>query len=237
MASGIRVAKLSNCSDPTRTEEAQEFPLDVTVATRSILPLLMLAFVIVLMVWPVVRLRRETGIWAVTLHRETAPGQRLVALAFVGIQLAAVAFVAAYALRGPAALGVWRLPGVVGWLGLALAAGGVVLVAAAQRQMGASFRIGIDDAETALVQDGLFAVVRNPIFTGLLVLLAGMALAVPCVSSLALWLASAAAVSRQTRLEEQHLLALHGDAYGEYASRVGRFLPGIGRLAQGTAGA
>ena len=139
--------------------------MDVNLVARVSLPLLLVAFVLVLMVWPVIRLRRETGAWAVTLHRETAPGQRLVGVAFVAVQLAAVVLVALYALRGPGALGVWGMPSFVAWLGLCLAVGGVVQVAAAQRQMGASFRIGIDDEETALVQDGLFRFVRNPIFT------------------------------------------------------------------------
>ncbi|MEN8181929.1 MAG: isoprenylcysteine carboxylmethyltransferase family protein [Myxococcota bacterium] len=205
--------------------------MDVTLAVRVSLPLLLVAFVIVLMVWPTVRLRRQTGVWAVTLHRETAPGQRLVAVAFLAIQLAALAFVATYALRGPRALGVWPLPDAIVWLGLGLSVCGVILVAAAQRQMGASFRIGIDDAETALVQSGLFGFVRNPIFSGLLVLLAGMFLAVPSSWTLGLWVAAAIVVARQVRLEERHLLSLHGDAYRGYASRVGRFLPGIGRLA------
>ena len=205
--------------------------MDVTLAARLALPLLFVAFVIVLMVWPVVRLRRETGAWAVTLHRETAPGQQLVAIAFLFIQLAAAALVAVYALRGPVALGVWPLPAFLGWVGIGLAAGGVLWVAVAQRQMSDSFRIGIDDEKTALVRNGLFRVVRNPIFTGLLAVLAGMLLAVPCLGTLSLWVAALVAVSRQTRLEERHLLALHGDAYRDYAAKVGRFLPAIGRLA------
>ncbi len=204
--------------------------MDVFEIARWALPLLLVAFVLVLMVWPVTRLRRETGVWAVTLHRETAPGQRLVALAFLGIQLAVVAFVVIYAVRGPGVLGVWDVPPAVVGFGLLLGLAGLGLVALAQRQMGASFRIGIDDAETPLVESGLFGVVRNPIFTGLLVLLAGVALAVPCLWGLLLWAAAAVAVGRQTRLEEGHLLAMHGDAYRAYASRVGRFLPGIGRL-------
>jgi protein-S-isoprenylcysteine O-methyltransferase Ste14 len=205
--------------------------MDAILATRISLPLLLLAFVIVLMVWPVLRLRRETGAWAVTLHRETAPGQRVVAVVFLVMQLAALAFVAAYALRGPTPLGVWPFPAASAWLGLGVALAGLVLVAMAQRQMGASFRIGIDDAETALVQNGLFGVVRNPIFSALLVLLAGMFLAVPCLWTLGLWIVSAVTVSKQVRLEEHHLLDQHGEAYRRYASRVGRFVPGIGRLA------
>jgi protein-S-isoprenylcysteine O-methyltransferase Ste14 len=217
--------------DPTEAGSEQETSVDVTLAARVMLPLLLVAFVIVLMVWPVVRLRREEGAWAVTLHRETAPGQRAVAVAFLGIQLAGVALVATYALRGPAALDVWPVPGIVTCLGLVLAAAGVVLVAMAQRQMGASFRIGIDDEETSLVEEGLFAVVRNPIFTGLLVVLAGVLVAAPSLWTLGLWSAAAATVSKQTRLEEGHLFAQHGEAYRRYAARVGRFLPGVGRLA------
>ena len=41
----------------------------------------------------------------------------------------------------------------------------------------------------------------------------------------------------QARLEEQHLLALHGEAYRRYASAAGRFLPGLGRLASPPQGA
>jgi protein-S-isoprenylcysteine O-methyltransferase Ste14 len=44
----------------------------------------------------------------------------------------------------------------------------------------------------------------------------------------ALWLA----LEIQVRLvEEPYLLRTHGDAYREYAARVGRFVPGLGRLA------
>ena len=39
-------------------------------------------------------------------------------------------------------------------------------------------------------------------------------------------------VSLQTRLEEGHLITLHGPAYRAYAARVGRFLPGLGRISE-----
>jgi protein-S-isoprenylcysteine O-methyltransferase Ste14 len=32
-------------------------------------------------------------------------------------------------------------------------------------------------------------------------------------------------------VEEPYLLSVHGDAYATYAARVGRFVPGVGRLA------
>lgn len=204
--------------------------MEPTLFFRVALPGLLIAFFAVLMVWPVVRLRRRAGVQAVTLHRESAPGQRISAVAFVALQLGVVALAIAYATGGPEAVGVWPLPPPMRWIGLAGALAGLVVVAVAQRQMGASFRIGIDDRPTPLVVSGLFGIVRNPIFTGLLGLLAGVFCIVPGPCSLALLAGTALTVSFQTRLEERHLLAMHGDAYRRHAARVGRFLPGIGRL-------
>jgi len=184
----------------------------------------------VLLVWPVVRLRRETGVWAVTLHRNTTPGNRFMGLVFLAIVLGLSVLVARFALFGPASVGVWGAPRAVVLAGLWLCAAGVLVIAIAQRQMGQSFRIGIDDAKTALVSRGLFRLVRNPIYSGLLVMLLGVTLVIPCAASVVLGSAAAAAIAVHTRLEERHLLALHGDAYRAYAAGVGRFIPGVGRL-------
>jgi len=59
-------------------------------------------------------------------------------------------------------------------------------------------------------------------------------LLVPGPWSALLWLAALGSIGWQVRLEERHLVALHGDAYLRYASRTGRFLPGVGRLAAPT---
>jgi len=197
---------------------------------RVALPLLLVVFAGVLLVWPVVRLRRQTGVWAVTLHRETTPGNRMMGLVFLALVLGLAFLVARFALNGPASVGVWGVPRGVVLAGLLLCAAGVLVIAIAQRQMGESFRIGIDDAKTALVSRGLFRRVRNPIYSGLLMLLLGVALVIPCTASVLLGSAAAAAIAIHTRLEERHLLELHGDAYRAYAAGVGRFLPGVGRL-------
>ena len=197
---------------------------------RVALPLLLIVFAGVLLVWPVVRLRRETGVWAVTLHRNTTPGNRFMGLVFLGIVVGLTFLVARFALHGPASVGVWEAPHGVALAGLWLCAAGVLVIAIAQRQMGQSFRIGIDDAKTPLVSRGLFRLVRNPIYSGLLALLLGVMLVIPCTASILLGSAAAAAIAIHTRLEERHLLALHGDAYRAYAAGVGRFIPGIGRL-------
>jgi protein-S-isoprenylcysteine O-methyltransferase Ste14 len=116
--------------------------------------------------------------------------------------------------------------------GMALYALGLTGVVAGQTQMGSSWRIGTDPGErTALVTDGLFGLVRHPIYVALVSTLLGLALLVPSVvafASVALFVASIEIEVH--RIEEPHLLRAHGDAYSRYAARVGRFLPGVGRM-------
>ncbi len=118
-------------------------------------------------------------------------------------------------------------------LGLALALAGFAATVAAQTGMGASWRIGVDpDERTDLVTGGVFAHVRNPIFTAMVAAQAGVALMVPTWVGLLALVALVVAVQLQVRsIEEPHLLRVHGDADAVYAARTGRFLPGIGRLA------
>jgi protein-S-isoprenylcysteine O-methyltransferase Ste14 len=115
--------------------------------------------------------------------------------------------------------------------GAILAALGILLVFGAQMAMGDSWRIGVDEAErTELVTAGPFRLVRNPIFTAVLVAVTGLALMVPnwiSVAGLALLLLGIEVEVR--RIEEPYLRRIHGDDYRSYAGRVGRFLPGLGR--------
>ena len=116
--------------------------------------------------------------------------------------------------------------------GIVLYALGLAGCVAAQLAMGASWRIGVDDSErTELVTDGPFAIVRNPIYSAVIPLVAGLVLLAPNPVAIAAFAGLIAAFEIQTRLvEEPHLLRTHDSAYREYASRVGRFLPGIGLL-------
>lgn len=117
-------------------------------------------------------------------------------------------------------------------LGLGLTLAGLALTYAAQRAMGSSWRIGVRAGErTALVTHGPFAVVRNPIFSCMLLSAAGLALVLPNVVSLASLASLVLAVELQVRvIEEPHLAQVHGAIYRDYAARVGRFFPGLGRL-------
>lgn len=117
---------------------------------------------------------------------------------------------------------------VVGTL-LAVAAG--VLTVVAQIEMGSSWRVGVQAGErTDLVTGGLFSRVRNPIFTGMLAFVLGLAVLVPNIPAVLGAVLAAATIQLHVRLvEEPNLLSVHGEAYRSWAAATGRFLPGIGR--------
>ncbi len=117
-------------------------------------------------------------------------------------------------------------------LGVVLAVMGILAAFGAQMALGASWRIGVDDRErTALVTTGPFGWERNPIFTAALIAFLGLALMVPNLVALIGWVLALSGIQTQIRLiEEPHLKRVHGEPYARYAARVGRFLPGLGRL-------
>jgi protein-S-isoprenylcysteine O-methyltransferase Ste14 len=124
-----------------------------------------------------------------------------------------------------------------GWLkafGLVCAVVGVGATVIAQLAMGSSWRVGVDERErTELVTDGPFAWMRNPIYSAMLAAALGLALLVPNILALSGLAVLVIALELQVRLvEERHLLSVHGSAYVRYASDVGRFVPGLGRLRQ-----
>jgi protein-S-isoprenylcysteine O-methyltransferase Ste14 len=122
--------------------------------------------------------------------------------------------------------------GPVHLLGAGLAALGIAGALAAQVAMGDSWRIGVDERErTQLVTRGAFRFVRNPIFTFMLVSGAGLVALVPSLFSLLAFASTGVGIEIHVRaVEEPYLARTHGAAYRAYASRVGRFLPGVGRL-------
>ncbi|AKF05388.1 methyltransferase family protein [Sandaracinus amylolyticus] len=117
--------------------------------------------------------------------------------------------------------------------GGALIALGTVATLHAQLVMRESWRIGVDpSARTELVTRGPFRLVRNPIFSAMILASVGLALACPSVLGLVAPIALLVALELQVRIvEEPYLARVHGEAYRAYARRVGRFVPGVGRLA------
>ena len=199
-------------------------------ARRVLLPAATLAFFAGVFVLPMVRQRLRTGSSGVLFHRSTDPVQRLVSFTLGALFVGVATWSVVYACLGSEALGVWAAARPVSDLGIGLGLVAFAVMVLAQAQMGRSWRVGIDPARTKLVTHGLFAIVRNPIYTSVLLALAAVFLVTPSA-----WTASGALfggflVALQARLEEAHLLAMHGDAYRSYARRTGRFLPGVGRL-------
>jgi protein-S-isoprenylcysteine O-methyltransferase Ste14 len=117
-------------------------------------------------------------------------------------------------------------------IGFACCSLGIAGTFLAQMAMGASWRIGVDESErTDLVTGGVFALCRNPIYTFMVIAWVGFALLVPTWLSLATIAVAIVGLEVQVRLvEEPHLLRTHGEPYRAWASRVGRFVPGLGRL-------
>lgn len=161
----------------------------------------------------------------------TSPLERLSGLLFV------MSFTALLGAPIASMLGIIALTALPGWLsalGIALTLTGFSVVVVAQFQMGASWRVGVDRLEeTMLIRDGLFAWVRNPVFSGIGVFGVGFSLLVPNALSGSALLLGAVGFEIQARwVEEPYLLRTHGEVYAAYARRVGRFLPGLGLLAQ-----
>jgi protein-S-isoprenylcysteine O-methyltransferase Ste14 len=123
-------------------------------------------------------------------------------------------------LRIPPAL---RVSGaIVIWLGLVLR---VWAIAA----LGGAFRTTVEvDSDQAVVSTGPYRWIRHPSYAGLLLIVAGLGLA------LGNWLSLAAcllipvpAMLRRIHVEEDELERVLGDAYRAYEARTARLIPGL----------
>lgn len=173
---------------------------------------------------------RRTGDTGLRLHTEPGTIQWWAKLAFIAALIAGVAAPVA-GLAGVDPIDVLDAAP-LRFAGVVLAVSGIALTVAAQWQMGASWRIGVDRSErTGLVTSGVFRKVRNPIFSAMLVTAIGLALMVGNVAAIVGLAALIAALELQVRaVEEPYLTATHGAEYRAYARSAGRFVPGLGRL-------
>lgn len=119
---------------------------------------------------------------------------------------------------------VWEVSPVIGWLGVQLAAIGALIILVAQFQMGASWRIGIDEEQAPLVTSGLFGLSRNPVYLGMRISWVGVCLAIPSAPLLmlasVLWVSLGATI----RMEEEFMGFELGDAYKDYCAKVRRWV-------------
>jgi protein-S-isoprenylcysteine O-methyltransferase Ste14 len=117
-------------------------------------------------------------------------------------------------------------------MGFGFAITGIAMTFYSQLAMGASWRAGVDPEErTELVTGGPFALVRNPIFAASLPASLGFMMLVPSWIALLGFCGLVVALELQVRaVEEPYLLRAHAEEYAAYAARVGRFVPGVGRI-------
>ena len=104
---------------------------------------------------------------------------------------------------------------------------GIAVTVISQYQMGASWRIGVDESEqTALIVHGIYSYVRNPIYTGVLLFCAGLLIQIPSLYMLLILIFIYASVEIHVRgVEEPYLEKIHGVSFTDYCKRAGRYLP------------
>ena len=117
-----------------------------------------------------------------------------------------------------------------------LVAGGVIVASGLAVGALGALRLGssltpspIPRQGASLRTEGIYALVRHPIYSGLLLVAVGLALwgasLWHALSLLALWIV----ISIKARVEER-LLSETFEGYDSYAAKVGRFFPAIGRI-------
>jgi protein-S-isoprenylcysteine O-methyltransferase Ste14 len=112
-------------------------------------------------------------------------------------------------------------------LGIVLMAGGIGLMGWAYVVF-RSFRL-LPQIESGheLCEDGPFAWLRHPIYTGINLFYLGTFFLVPRPGVLIQVLANAAAYDARARAEEQVLIQAFGDRYRRFMSHTRRFIPGL----------
>lgn len=110
-------------------------------------------------------------------------------------------------------------------LGHLLVVIGACVALLSQRYMGPSWRIGAAEGEVgAIVDNGPFAISRNPVFVGQGLLFIGLVIVLPSLVQAALTLALLIAIRLQVAVEERVLAASLGEPYLAYKARVRRWL-------------
>ena len=101
----------------------------------------------------------------------------------------------------------------------------LIWTSAAQINMHASWRVGIDEKQkTELVNTGIFRVSRNPIYLGMIASILGLFLVTPNAFTILLLALGYVLIQVQVRLEEDFLYKMHGKAYLDYKESVRRFI-------------
>jgi protein-S-isoprenylcysteine O-methyltransferase Ste14 len=112
------------------------------------------------------------------------------------------------------------------WTGWLIAAAGLLFAVWARRHLGRNWSGTVTlKLDHELIVTGPYALVRHPIYTGLLLGFSGSALAVGEWRGLVAVLIVILGLWRKLRVEERGMRQLFGDAYRRYESRVSALIP------------
>jgi len=152
--------------------------------------------------------------------------RRAIGLSLVALQFVLIAAMVLLPWTDP----LWQRDAIAFSVAGVLALAGVVVAVLGVRGLGRSLTASPVPLESSeLVTDGLYGLVRHPIYSGLMLGALGVALAGATGWHLATWLTLVTLLMVKARWEERMLLERYDD-YADYALRVGRFIPGIGRI-------
>lgn len=110
-------------------------------------------------------------------------------------------------------------------IGMLVMVAAAVFVMMARADMGRNWQVGIaDERPDELVTTGLFAMSRNPVFLGMVVLALGLVLALPSPAVIVCAGLFTLACNLQIRDEEAFLRGMFGRRFHDYEDGVGRWL-------------
>lgn len=185
----------------------------------------------------VVRLRRRTRKLVGVMPEQRT--ERMMWLVWVPLVAAWCALPCVALQRGAPPLGLpafaRELPvyAMLRWVAAAIAVASLLATFRCWARMGKDWRMDASEANKAnLITDGMFRMIRHPIYSFSMLLMLCSAAILPTAPMLVVAAVHLALMNLKARNEERHLLRLHGDAYRGYLARTGRFLPRFGATAR-----
>ncbi len=143
---------------------------------------------------------------------------------FVCVQVVLLAMIILLPGRGD-----WPVPTWLQVLGFGLVAGGLIVLAASARSLGSALTATPEPRANARLQtDGLYAHVRHPIYSGVLLVVVGLVARSGSWIVLAVGVATCGFFTVKAAWEERRLAVRYAD-YRDYAARTGRFVPRLRR--------
>jgi protein-S-isoprenylcysteine O-methyltransferase Ste14 len=114
----------------------------------------------------------------------------------------------------------------VAWFGATVCVAALAASYHCWREMGSSWRIGIDPNEkTRMIVSGAYRYLRHPIYALSILLILGTLATAPTPVMLVTVAVQFTLMQIEARREEKFMLRAHGESYSNYMKSTGRFLP------------